>query len=352
MQIWKLIGVGLLISALMRGCPDTEKQSSSNITEKDQLRSSHVSDIPSIAREASSRVVQQESETSFEVPFVQANVPVGGEVHKSLINQESDQRAQRATASPLELPNLETERRPALANTSEPLSESSLNPVLRGDITTHEENVTLQNHPLSSPVVSSSSESISGGCRLASEPIDPFIESTVQSDTINPFLDTPLSESSLNPTLRSDTNTNEESVALQDQPLFTPVLSSHSESSSERCNHLEPLSEKSPLRSDTTTNEESAALQDQSLSTPVLSSRSEGSSERCKYPWELDSAGNRCGDRAASERPNLSTVNTIDSYSAPIPSYYIPTSGYGSTYVRGYFRKDGTYVRGHYRRSR
>lgn len=61
----------------------------------------------------------------------------------------------------------------------------------------------------------------------------------------------------------------------------------------------------------------------------------------CRYPDDIDSAGRRCGARAASVRPGGALGG-------------IGYSGYsgGSTYVRGYYRKDGTYVRGHTRRRR
>lgn len=66
---------------------------------------------------------------------------------------------------------------------------------------------------------------------------------------------------------------------------------------------------------------------------------------KCDFPWQLDSDGRRCGGRAASERSNEYVNNTRSTYSAP-------NLNFGSTYVRGYFRKDGTYVRGHSRRRR
>jgi hypothetical protein len=116
-----------------------------------------------------------------------------------------------------------------------------------------------------------------------------------------------------------------------------------------------------------------------------VSSTSSTGSGRCDYPSDYDSAGNRCGERAAITQPNLSPVQPIYSYSPPkfdarfsspykkiripeVPAastrlnlgrvksiYASPTkiySGVGSTYVNGYFRKNGTYVRGHHRRSR
>jgi hypothetical protein len=203
-------------------------------SKKDQSTSSQISVISPVSGEVSSRIIQQEPETNFDVSRVHANVSVDGEGRQSLINQGSDQRTKVRV---LESPKVETERRPVLENALEPLSEHALNPVLRRDTTTA---------------------------------------------------------------------TNEETVAPQNQPFFSPSVPSSSERGSERCN----------------------------------------------YPWEFDSAGNRCGDRAASERPNLSTGNAVGSYSAPIRSYSIPTSSYGSTYVRGYFRRDGTYVRGHSRKRR
>lgn len=270
METWQLIGVGVLISVLVRGCPDTAKQSTSpagtqplqaqntrresGLSSKTpssllkipsispvsplppkgiQDSSSQIPVIPPVGREASSRVIQQEPETNFDISRIQVNVPVDEEGRQNLINQGSDRRTK---VNVLELPDIETERRPALENAVEPLSENPLNPALRsGSTTSNEKNVAPQNQALSSPVVLSSSESGFG---------------------------------------------------------------------------------------------------------------------RCNYSWEFDSAGNRCGDRAASERPNLNTGNAVGSYSAPIRSYSIPTSSYGSTYVRGYFCRDGTCVRGHSRRGR
>jgi hypothetical protein len=290
MQTWKIIGTGLLISVLVRGCPDTAKQST-NVpdaqpiqapntqrdsgslpkpdssllklpivspasprlskgiqdsfsnpiarnrppdSEKTQLTSSQISVIPSVGKEVSSRLVRQEPETNSDVSHVQSNFSVGGEGRQSLINQESDQPAR---VNALNLPSTETEQRPVLENILKPISENSLTPALENNTTTSttEENVAPQNQPFSSPVASSSSERGSG---------------------------------------------------------------------------------------------------------------------RCDYPWEFDLAGNLCGDRAASKRPNLSAGSAVGSYSAPIRAYSIPPSSSGSTYVRGYFRRDGTYVRGHSRRRR
>lgn len=64
------------------------------------------------------------------------------------------------------------------------------------------------------------------------------------------------------------------------------------------------------------------------------------STGNCQYSWQTDSAGNRCGGRAASERPGGT-------------GYTPSTSGYnsgGGTYVQPYTRSDGTRVRGYYRR--
>jgi hypothetical protein len=64
------------------------------------------------------------------------------------------------------------------------------------------------------------------------------------------------------------------------------------------------------------------------------------STGNCDFSWQTDSAGRRCGGRAASERPGGSTGYT------PSSSY----SGGGGTYVQPYTRSDGTRVRGYYRR--
>ncbi len=62
----------------------------------------------------------------------------------------------------------------------------------------------------------------------------------------------------------------------------------------------------------------------------------------CPTPESLDAAGRRCGARSAASRPG--GYNGYGSWAST--SY----GGGGSTYVRGYFRKNGTYVRPHYRR--
>ncbi len=61
-----------------------------------------------------------------------------------------------------------------------------------------------------------------------------------------------------------------------------------------------------------------------------------GSSGNCDYPWQTDSSGRSCGDRAASVRSGGSSVGT--------------GSSTGSIRVRGYTRSDGTRVRGYTRR--
>ncbi len=63
-------------------------------------------------------------------------------------------------------------------------------------------------------------------------------------------------------------------------------------------------------------------------------------SGNCPTPESLDAAGRRCGLRSAASRPG--------GYSG-YGTYSSGSSG-GSTYVRGYYRKNGTYVRGHTRR--
>jgi Bacterial SH3 domain len=93
---------------------------------------------------------------------------------------------------------------------------------------------------------------------------------------------------------------------------------------------------------------------------------------RCACPDDVDSAGRRCGRRSAYSRAggasptcNGSNILAYEAPStAPVPSYKpLPQlDGYGAisnitgrpktTYVRGYYRKNGTYVRPHYRSRR
>lgn len=62
----------------------------------------------------------------------------------------------------------------------------------------------------------------------------------------------------------------------------------------------------------------------------------------CPTPDSLDAAGRRCGARSAASRPG--GYDGYGSWARAAPTYG------GSTYVRGYYRKNGTYVRPHYRR--
>lgn len=63
----------------------------------------------------------------------------------------------------------------------------------------------------------------------------------------------------------------------------------------------------------------------------------------CNFPDQLDSAGRRCGDRAASRRPG--------GYEPQTPVTYTPSTNTGGTIqVSGYTRKDGTYVKPYTRR--
>lgn len=63
----------------------------------------------------------------------------------------------------------------------------------------------------------------------------------------------------------------------------------------------------------------------------------------CPTPESLDAAGHRCGARSAVSRPG--GYDGYGSWASTTPSY-----SRGSTYVRGYYRKNGTYVQSHYRR--
>jgi hypothetical protein len=64
----------------------------------------------------------------------------------------------------------------------------------------------------------------------------------------------------------------------------------------------------------------------------------------CPTPESIAADGKRCGRRSAASRPG-----GYDGYGLWAANTY---SGGGSTFVRGYYRKNGTYVRSHYRRGR
>lgn len=92
----------------------------------------------------------------------------------------------------------------------------------------------------------------------------------------------------------------------------------------------------------------------------------------CGCPYDHDSAGRRCGGRSAYSRAGGASVLCYPSdvtpakqaqqytYMAPAPSY--GATGYGAistvtglprtTYVSGYYRKNGTYVKPYYRSKR
>ena len=87
----------------------------------------------------------------------------------------------------------------------------------------------------------------------------------------------------------------------------------------------------------------------------------------CACPNDLDSAGRRCGRRSAYSRPGgASPACTSDGYRVAVqaPSYATGgyATGYGAissvtglprtSYVHGYYRKNGTYVRPYYRSRR
>jgi hypothetical protein len=98
--------------------------------------------------------------------------------------------------------------------------------------------------------------------------------------------------------------------------------------------------------------ESNIASQNPQISSPLIPSNTKNTSGNCDYPWEFDSSGNRCGDRAASERQNLIPGSTSNSYSSPAANRYsVPILSSGSTYVKPHMR-NGHYVRGHYRRKR
>lgn len=67
----------------------------------------------------------------------------------------------------------------------------------------------------------------------------------------------------------------------------------------------------------------------------------------CPTPDSYDAAGRRCGGRSAASRPG--GYNGYGSWAPTYKSSYRASSG-GSTFVRGYYRRNGTYVRSHTRR--
>lgn len=67
----------------------------------------------------------------------------------------------------------------------------------------------------------------------------------------------------------------------------------------------------------------------------------------CPTPDSYDAAGRRCGGRSAASRPG--GYNGYGSWAPTYKSSYRASSG-GTTFVRGYYRRNGTYVRSHTRR--
>jgi hypothetical protein len=85
-------------------------------------------------------------------------------------------------------------------------------------------------------------------------------------------------------------------------------------------------------------------------SAPVTPSYGSSYKGNCACPDDLDSAGHRCGARSAYSRSGgynaVCTPTQSFAYLPKTPSYG------GTTYVRGYYRKNGTYVRPYTRRRR
>jgi hypothetical protein len=77
---------------------------------------------------------------------------------------------------------------------------------------------------------------------------------------------------------------------------------------------------------------------------------SPGYGGNCACPNDLDSAGHRCGARSAYSRAGgYNAVCTPTQSFAYLPK--APVYG-GTTYVRGYYRKNGTYVNSYSRKKR
>lgn len=60
----------------------------------------------------------------------------------------------------------------------------------------------------------------------------------------------------------------------------------------------------------------------------------------CPIPASIAADGSRCGARSAASRSG-----GYDGYGS-----WANQPNYGTVFVRGYYRKDGTYVRAHWRR--
>lgn len=105
-----------------------------------------------------------------------------------------------------------------------------------------------------------------------------------------------------------------------------------------------PLAFTPPVIAPTTTTSTSSIYSGGGSSyTTSSSSSSSGGSGLCDYPWQTDSAGNLCGDRAASVRPGGRLGGSGASYSGS------SSSGSSCHTVSGYTRKNGTYVSGYTR---
>jgi len=356
MQNWKIIGVGLLISVLVRGCPDTEKQST-HVAEKQSIQvvtlpssssllktpniapppkgvkdssssspiakslttdsenvQSPVSTIPSAARELelSSPVIQQESGTNFHTSHVQANFPADGEGIQDSSSSSAIAKSLTAGSENVQYPV-----------STIPSATTELEP--------------------SSPVTQQRSEANYSSCVQADVPAD---GEGIQDSSSSPIAKSVATDSE---NVQYPVSTIP-STATELEPS-SPVIQQRSEANYSSCVQANVSADSGT--SHTSSNEGNVAHNQRLFPRPIVLTSSDSSSGRCNYSWEFDSAGNLCGDRAASERPNLSTGNSVGSYySSPISGYSVPSSSYGSTYVRGYFRRDGTYVRGHYRRSR
>ena len=85
-----------------------------------------------------------------------------------------------------------------------------------------------------------------------------------------------------------------------------------------------------------------ASSSTRSVSSSLGSSSSSSGSGNCDYPWQTDSLGRSCGDRAASVRPGGRLGGTGSSTSSR-------SSGSSCHYVSGYTRRNGTRVSGYTR---
>lgn len=281
---WKLIGIGLLITGFVRGCPQPIQQSKSP-TEKQPLQSLETNKTPDSSDGSPSSLFRIPK-----TPFVFTRSSESSQLD-SIVRNQAVLNAKTQSKSPqLSTILVEEKRKTSLKNDQ----ITSRNFGISRFQTTESDNSNFTDQDPAPPAEVENSQ----GSRIEITP------KLVPGGQLEPS--DPLAESPPNPAERNTFSSTESSLASQNPQFPNPVVSTNPQSTSGNCD----------------------------------------------YPWEINSAGNRCGDRAASERPNLMSGSTSNSYSPPLSNRYsVPISSFGSTYVKPHMR-NGHYVRGHYRRKR